>query len=167
MFGLIRKYIKIKPYFIRKANQFFDSNLKGHYVISIHYRGTDKRLEAPRVPYNTVCDAIREYMTTHGPEDYKIFVATDEEQFLQHVKMTFRGLVAAYPSTRSMSQEPIHHGQSISPHQLGEEAIIDCLLLSQGRVLLRTASNLSAWASYFNPEIPIVQLSSSYDPRFS
>jgi hypothetical protein len=41
-------------------------------------------------------------------------------------------------------------------YRKGEEALINCLLLSRCCALIRTTSFLSAWASIFNPALPIV-----------
>jgi hypothetical protein len=47
-------------------------------------------------------------------------------------------------------------------YRKGEEALINCLLLSRCSALIRTTSFLSAWASIFNPALPIVLLNAPY-----
>jgi len=38
----IDKYIRIKPFIMNKIDQFEKDNFRGSFVISIHYRGTEK-----------------------------------------------------------------------------------------------------------------------------
>jgi hypothetical protein len=47
-------------------------------------------------------------------------------------------------------------------YRKGQEALINCLLLSRCSTLIRTTSFLSAWASIFNPGLPIVLLNEPY-----
>ncbi len=69
--------------------------------------------------------------------------------------------VITYSTQRSDDQTALHLKFS-NNYLHGEEAIIDCLLLSRGSVLIRTSSNLSLWSSYFNPSIPVIELSQRY-----
>src|SRR5579872_1851366 len=58
MFGMIQKYFHIKPHILDKINTFDKENFKDYFVISVHYRGTDKIIEAPRLPYEKVSEAV-------------------------------------------------------------------------------------------------------------
>jgi hypothetical protein len=53
-----------------------------------------------------------------------------------------------------------------SNYKKGEGALIDCLLLSRCNTLIRTTSFLSAWASIFNPKLPIVLVNRPYPNKF-
>ena len=63
-------------------------------MIGLHYRGTDKASEAPKVPYEQVQMEVRQ-ITDTLPEDfpYKIFVATDEQAFLDFMIQHFPGKI--------------------------------------------------------------------------
>lgn len=62
---------------------------------------------------------------------------------------------------RSTGEEGIHFSEH-NGYQLGEEALIDSLLLSKCDLLIRTSSNLSLWSTYFQPDIPVFLLSERY-----
>ena len=79
-------------------------------------------------------------------------------------------LIALFPdkvcfntaAIRSESNRPLHASHP-NPYQGGEDALLDCLLLSKSDILVRTSSNLSLISSFFSPEIPVINLSERYD----
>ena len=159
--ALVKKYIHIKPSILEKAAQFIAHHFQNFFVLGVHYRGTDKEKEAPRVPYEEAIAAVAD----HIPSDqlYKIFVATDEAPFLHKMKKTFPGSVISYNAHRSNGLKPVHLSQPKSPYAIGEEALLDALILSHCDFLIRTSSNLSLWSTYFNPELPVKLLNRRYE----
>lgn len=160
-YTFIKKYIHIKPELQGKIDQFFQEKLAGSYVIGVHYRGTDKSIEAPRVKYETVKKAIDEQILglkeKHG-SNYKIFVATDEDGFLAYMENVFGNKIYAQTIERSTDGNPVHSNPKNTPYESGEGALLDCILLSKSNILIRTSSNLSRWSTYFNPSIPVIEL---------
>jgi len=158
---LIVKYIRVKSHILSKVDCFIEDNFPGKFVIGIHYRGTDKLYyEAPRVDYSDVIKNIN-VVTESIPEetDYKIFIATDEEAFLDFMLKRFPGRVCYFEIKRSTDGQPLHLDQSRDPYQAGESALIDALVLSRSDFLIRTSSNLSLCSKYFNPQLPFIELS--------
>ena len=45
---LIKKYIHVRPHIQKKIDIFAAHNFKKHFIIGLHYRGTDKFNEAPQ-----------------------------------------------------------------------------------------------------------------------
>lgn len=154
-FEIIQKYIKVKQPILDIVEDFIQQNFTGNTIITVHYRGTDKYKEAPRVPYDKFVKKISDYIDENSLTDYTIFVASDEQPFVDFIESEFPGTVVSYDVKRSSSLRPIHDAVYKNQYHQGESAIIDCLLLSRGDVLFRTPSNLSRWASYFNPNIPV------------
>ena len=56
--GLIAKYIRIKQDVIDEVNSFCTAYF-GNHVLGLHYRGTDKKDEAPRVDWEKVTRNVR------------------------------------------------------------------------------------------------------------
>ena len=81
-------------------------------------------------------------------------MATDEKRFLQEIQKEFKGRVIFSDVERSSDGKAIHFARSHS-YKTGEDAVVDCLLLSRTNYLLRTASNLSLCSGFFNPDLPI------------
>ncbi|MCE5317962.1 MAG: hypothetical protein LLG04_11480 [Parachlamydia sp.] len=154
---VIQKHIKIKSHIRRKADFFAEHNFKGFHIIGVHYRGTDRVTDASRVPYEEVVDKVQNYIEECHLVNYRIFVATDEQPFLDLMQTIFPKRILAIPAARSTDRKAVHIG-SKTPYLQGEEAMIDCLLLSRSSVLFRCSSWLSTWASAFNPAMPVIML---------
>jgi hypothetical protein len=90
-------------------------------------------------------------------ENIKIFVATDEEPFLEFMQKKFPGKVAAIDAIRSKNGAPIHTSAR-NGYKKGEDALIDCILLSKCSKLYKMASNLSDVSMRFNPFVPVIHL---------
>lgn len=147
---LLSRYVHVKAPIQEKVDQFVQDNFKST-MLAVHYRGTDKHTEAPRVSYARVVRAIQKTIKKLDTEDFQIFVATDEKAFLDHMNILFPGIILSYEGiTRSKDGQPVHLNAS-NPYQVGEEAIIDCLLLSRCDAIIRTTSHLSHMATFFNP----------------
>lgn len=159
---LVSKYIHPKPFIQEKVDDFADKNFKNKYVIGVHYRGTDKVLEAPRVAYEEMAKKVKEIVHKKQTADYIVFVATDEAPFLEYMKNEHPHNIVWWDSVRSDNHKPVHKYPTVSPYKLGEDAIMDCLLLAESDTLVRTASNLSLWSGYFNPKMKIVDMSQRY-----
>lgn len=156
---IIKKHIHVKPAILHKVNTFKKSFFKDLYIIGIHYRGNDKKTEAPRVNYKKVFKLVEKNIPKD--KEFCIFVATDEQQFLDSINKAYPGLVISTDSQRSSNGKAVHHLFHNS-YETGEQALIDCLLLSRCSLLIRTSSNLSLWSTFFNPELPVVLLNNRY-----
>ena len=138
------------------AAQHFD----GKTPLAVHFRGTDKKLEAPRVAWDLCLATVRNYLGQHPDVDC-VFVASDERAFVDY-------LVASLPNVRvchhedhhsSVDGRPIHLGDGGSENYFrGEDALVNCLLMARCTALIKSSSLLSAWACVFNPELPVVLL---------
>lgn len=156
---IIHRYIKPKKHIQDKIDLFIKNEFKDNYIIGVHFRGLDKSSEAPRVPYEVFRDKIQEVIGTRT--NYRIFVATDEQLFLDYIVKCFGGRITYTLSRRSKDHEPIHHihGEQVeNRYALGEEAVIDCYLLAQTDILIRNQSNLSSSAANINPKLPVIDL---------
>ena len=153
-FELIQRYIKPKPHIQEKINAFYEKHFKDKYVIGIHYRGTDKHWEAENKSYEQVCNAILGDLTQHS--DAIIFVATDDQKFLDYAHDQFPGKVVNINMKRSTNDKPLHYPQTNHMYEVGESAVLDCYLLSECTKLFKMASNLSDASSKINQHIPVV-----------
>lgn len=152
--ALITRYIQVRKEILQEVEDFYTLFLKGVFVIGIHYRSTDKWLEAVKVSYQEVIAAAEKALTLH--QEAKIFVATDEVTFLMKMQERYGDRVY-YTKAQRLDEHPIHYASNCN-FLKGREAIIDCLLLAKSDILIRTNSNLSAVSAYFNPKMPIVNL---------
>lgn len=158
--AIIEKYIHIRKNIAHKIHDFYQKNMRNNFVIGVHYRGTDKRCEAPRVSYQTMLEkihsAIELYHNANEQQPLKIFVATDEVAFLEYMRAKFPGKIICIRAIRSKGDRPVHAPSKASAYKKGEDAILDCILLSKCSVLVRVASNLSSCSEQFNPQMPVI-----------
>lgn len=159
---LIRKYIKLKPHVQEKLDHFVQAKFDAPTIIGIHYRGTDKKAEAPRISYDEVATVVAQKIQSIEQNDFKIFIATDEADFVEYMKVQFPRKVICQKMRRAKANGTPLHFQKLNGYQLGLNALLDCLLLARCDILIRTSSNLSLWSTYFNPSIPVVNLSQRY-----
>jgi len=150
---LIDKYIHIKPSILKIVEEKLDK-VADYYLIGVHYRGTDKKTEVPLVSYEDVLEEVNK----HYKKNCQIYVATDDQNFLDLIHMRFHGRVRYLKeATRSLDGKPTHL-HPMSPYLEGKNAIIDCLMLSKCNVLIRTSSNLSLVSTFFNPFLKVVEI---------
>ena len=156
-YRLIQQYIRPRPQVREKVDAYVRAHFEGDFVIGVHYRGTDKLEDAPRVPYESVRAAILDAIGAAGPRPFRLFVATDEQAFVDFMRERFPDGLHCLEMQRSVDGSPIDVLQGDNVKK-GEAALLDCLLLSRCDRLVRTASNLSLCSALFNPDMPVVVL---------
>ncbi len=156
---LINKYITFKPSIVEKVDAFQKKHFVNKFVLGIHYRGTDKKEETPRVPYEQVGEAVQHVLQEIGQGNVCIFVATDEAEFVEYMLRTFGSMVVCNTDVvRSRDDQPLHLSSTRDRYQCGKGAIEDCLLLARCTYFIRTSSNMGLWATFLNPKMPVLEL---------
>ncbi len=138
------------------AREHFSNNM-----IGVHIRGTDKASESKigQRPTITIEDYLAKLrrLISKNPEA-TLFIASDNNESIKVIFETFpKNKKVVYTCTRMSTYDsvvPVCLTEAASA-QLGQEALIDCLLLSKCDNLVCTDSNLAAAAAYFNPESKI------------
>lgn len=161
---LLHEYYVLAPRVIAAVEAVLGHHRGNSRLLGVHYRGTDKATEAPQVSMPRLLATIAAYLD-QNPDYSAVFIATDELAFLELAHRALPGVTLfSNPSAqRSTDGQPIHSQTSAGDRlRKAEEALLDCLVLSRCHALIRTASMLSAWASVFNPELPVVLLNQPY-----
>ncbi len=161
-FELIGRYVRPAPRICDEVESHVREHFKDAFVVGIHYRGTDKSEEAVRVPYEQVRAAVVDTIDTAKPARWKLFVATDEQAFLDYMRAKFPDALTYRRIFRSVDGRAIDVVNEDSSQKKGEDAVIDCLLLSRCQYLIRTESNLGACSALFNPGLPQIRLNRAY-----
>ena len=132
---------------MKRADEF--PSLDG--ALGLHYRGTDKnqsQVETNTVTLEDFLALAEDFIVTH-PDIKTLYVATDEKNFLERIH-------AQHPSLRIIdSGAASHHkdGGIENNFQKGDHALLDCLLLSRCRYLVKCQSALSGFAKILNPQL--------------
>ena len=150
---LIRPFIKINPLVRKKIEQFYSKKMTEKHIVGVHLRGTDKSSEVAQVSPLRILKIAQEQAT---PES-QFFVATDDNRLLETAKKVLQGKVIYYDSYRSDSGKPIH--KKYNKALIGEEVVIEVMLLARCDVLVHTDSNVSISSLLLNPNLESIFLS--------
>jgi hypothetical protein len=160
--AIFTKYVAITGEAVGIADAFAKSNFKGR-TLGVHYRGTDKLPEAPRVAWELAEAAVREAIAT-DPEIATMFVTSDEGEFLRwfaHREFGVEQLSYDWQEV-AIGGRAIHVSDG-DRRRKGSEALVTILLLAKCHTVIRTPSHLSAWAKILNPEQEVVMLAKPYE----
>ena len=148
--NLIKKYITIKSHILWKIINFYVSFMEGKKTVGIHIRGTDKHSEAPPIDISKFIEIANKY------SDHQFLVASDEYAIIDKLKKELKGNVIYYDAFRSNQTGAIH---KINPcEQIGQEVLIEVLLLSYCDIFIHSISNVSTAVLFFNPELHNIYL---------
>jgi len=158
----VRRYVRVKPRVMEKVEQFHDRRMKGGRVLGVHIRGTDLRY-APPVSPAEYFEPIERYLEAHSRA--RIFLATDQVQYLELIKKRYGSIVQNYDCLRSTTSTAPFNLKTGSPYRKGEDVLVDILLLSRCDFLIRGASNIPEMAIYFSENLESRDL--SLDKRYA
>jgi hypothetical protein len=169
---IVHRWLPVKPGIEAEVSAFIADKLQSNYL-ALHWRGTDKHLEAPPVSAASIVDTIRRIYDSMANKPACLFIATDQTDLLTEVVEIVSQLMPSLTCVcrdqvmRSKDGSPVHLQAGLSPQEradMGRDAMIDALILSRSRALVRTASYLSAWASIWNPVLPVFMVNAPH-PR--
>ena len=159
---IIDRYVRVKPNILAKVDAFAAHHFAGSRILGVHMRGTDKgtadagpslmRVVKP-AEYFPHIDA---YAEEHGA--CKVFVATDQEQFLDQMRARYGDRILSYQAIRARGVRNPFEMRDGNGYRKGEDVLIDCLLLSRCDYLLKCTSAVGEFAMYFNQNLSCTDL---------
>ncbi len=126
--------------------------------LGIHYRGTDKN----RSPWDTNPVTRGDFLTLvedflgRQPEFTSVLVATDEFEFVDEARRRLGGRTIVNLGEVGFFKEKKGDGAAKA-----DRALLDCVLLSRCRTVLKCSSALSAFAKVLNPALACFRVSAS------
>jgi len=161
----VSRFLHVKPHIRTRVEQFAEQHIAPEYTFGVQIRGTDFAYAEPTEPrsyFRTIDDLVRRKKIT----SFRVFLATDQSQFVDHFSRQFGDRLITYSSTRSTSDVPPFLFRDMSPYKKGEDVLMDILLLAKCDFLLKSASAVGEYALWFNPNLDCVDfaLESQYDP---
>lgn len=178
---LLRRYIKIKPAIMNECNEFYREQMANKVCISVHvrYAGAHNSEKPGAVQIEDYFYEI-DQLIPHINQDYIIFLATDSNYVVKEFQKKYKKNVVFTDAIRSEHMEEVHlifdnpdywlshpeeFHQKKPGYKGGKDALIDCLLLSHGEYLIHTTSNVSDFATFFNPEIKSIFVPRNITPK--
>jgi hypothetical protein len=150
---LFKIYFSPKPIIKERVDLVLRQIQGGQFDLSIHYRGTDKALEAPLVKYETFADAIRRYQ---GMIDGlgSVFLATDDSKFEEFIQQAFPAIeFITYKLGEPLDASRGRHFSDMRPEDKAIEAIVNMFLIASSKFCIRSSSYLSAISKIINPDL--------------
>lgn len=107
------------------------------------------------LPWIEFCRLVEQTLALN-PQLTNILVSSDEQAFVDFFReWPFNRPVSVAPAKLLSKGEMPVHFSGYPGLEIGREALISSLLLSQCGHLVKMPSYLSAWSKIFNPELPV------------
>ena len=159
---LVDAHIRIKPHIERTVSSFVSDSFRGRPVLGVHMRGTDKGAahSPPHLMRIVQPDEYFPHIDAYieANANCLIFVATDQRQFLDELGARYQDRVISYDSIRASGWRNPFEKPSGKGYKLGEDVLIDALLLSRCDFLLKCTSAVGEYAMYFNRDLNCIDL---------
>lgn len=148
----VKKYVYPKANIGEKVNNFTQENFEKYHIIGVHIRGTDFGYAQPIKP-ETYFQEIDQIVLSQNLKAYKIFLATDQKQFVTIFKAKYGSRIITYDAFRSEDHIAPYRYKTTSPYKMGEDVLIDVLLLSRSNYLLKGPAAVGEVALWFNQNL--------------
>jgi hypothetical protein len=167
---IVQEHVRVRPSVADKVARFRAERLGGR-VLGVHIRGRERARErllfAPDglVPLECYVREIDGYLASHPSSD--VFCATDSQYALDALEERYGSRLVYYPATRLSPADEhlgLHHTDPGRHDRagIGEEVVIECLLLSGCDYLLHGSSNVSLTARLMKPTLDHLDLYRKY-----
>ena len=165
--ALFSRHLKVNSKLESESKTWFCDVFSNRFVIGVHYRGSDKYIEADKLSFESVLTPIKRIigiLQSQGISNIGVFVATDDSCFLPFIKQQLKhvSVNAREQFCRSNNLLGVHNQGIEDGTVLAYEAMTDALLLSRTNLLVKTSSLLSGWAAILGQNMPILFLGSPY-----
>jgi hypothetical protein len=165
-YEIFKKYIKINKEIKLEADKFIKKNFINKKVLGVHFRGSDMKTQE-RHPFPPSFKQIYSHIEHElKNKNYnKIFLVTEELDYLEKLKSKYKDKICYYDSYRSKNPD-IFNNQKRKNHRylIGKENIIDMLLLSKTKTIICTNSNMADASSFLKKsKIRIIKINNGYN----
>ena len=143
---LCKKYLKVKPHILDKVQSFIDNNFNGKKYFSIHRRGTDHFHDNPLL---SVENYLKEADKLFEEYEYGL-ICTDENKTIDAFKNRYGDKIKSYDSLRCDNDQGIHYSVgALAPYKMGEDVMIESILMSKSDHLIKTVSGVSLFSIFY------------------
>jgi hypothetical protein len=171
--GLLNKHLILKPRVRQMVDDFCRAHFQTRPILGVHYRGIEK-LGDPLYsrkaadPQECYLREMRLFLRKHPSA--RIFVATDSRQFMEAAKSAFGDTVISREVTRLEKEEEsvglhFRNPAKINGPRLGEEVLLDALILAKTDFFIHGISNVSNAVLFFNPKLKHIDVEIRYGKK--
>lgn len=163
----VATYIRVQPKIQEIVDAFWGQQLAGRPVLGVHIRGTDLEYADPLAP-ECYFACIDQRLAQPEWADARLFIATDQVQFLELFLKKYQDRLVYRDCLRSATATaPFQMSTERSGYMMGEEVLVDALLLSRCGHIIKGPAALGEYALWFNAGVDCddLALESDFDPR--
>ena len=155
---LFKKYLRPTPVITARVDSVLNALPSRRFDLSLHFRSTDKALEAEVVSYDVFAQAIEDHRKCGGGLD-EVFIATDDIAFESFIRTRLvRSNISSYNLGTPTDASRGRHFSDLPAETKAVEALVNMFLLASAPTLIRTASYMSAISKFINPGLRTVTL---------
>jgi hypothetical protein len=125
---LIEKYLRPRQSILNDCEAFFRAHLAGSRFVALHIRGSDKTIEDAEL--DRINQANFAALTTIDA-GWKIFLLTDDENWVTRIKMAYGDRVVTTDSHRTSGTTGVHYLNLHDRIRLGREVMVDVYLATR------------------------------------
>ena len=183
--SVLKQHIRLLPNFQAELDAFAESNFRGKFMIAAHIKHPSHVIEQPGgaiAHTENYVNAIRLELEKRNIDfssaDWGIFLATDQDRVVSHLRSEFGARVFCYDDVRRTREHEDAHFDSLSKSEqsaegfqvqhlvaanqdswsvrMAWEVIRDAMTMARCNALLHIVSNVSTAVSYFNPDVELI-----------
>ncbi len=155
------KYFNFADCVTNVVDEFMCKIGLSEFDVGIHYRGTDKRSEAPVIGFCDTLAVVEKVLPSKKMPT--IFLATDNAAFAAIVRERFVCCnVVSFEYGLNLDPTIPRHFSNMSPREKALDALVNIILLSNAKVCVRTSSHFSAWSRILNRNMKQITLNRPY-----
>lgn len=164
---IVDRYIRYRPHIAQAIDDFHARHLAGHHVIGVHIRGTDGNRSPARgfdISFDRYFSAIEREIEAAGRENCRVFVATDEQNFIDLFVEKYGDLIVSFDSIRKTDDDMVFGkgptGQILPAYITksqdvavtnGRDVVIEYGLLCKSQTFIHNYSSISDAVRYSVP----------------
>jgi hypothetical protein len=157
--GLYSRFVRPRPFLVARADAIFEAGLAGVFRLGVHYRNPRHGHECldPIPPPEAFIARARRILAGAGPA--RVFLASDYQPAVDAFEAAFGSMLVVQPAVQRATAEDhdqVHHVRPEPSFALGEQVLVDCLLLARCEALLHVTSNVATAAAIINPRLKLI-----------
>jgi hypothetical protein len=151
------EHVRVREELRRRVDELWRDGAGSGEAIAVHYRHPDHSHECPREnPPLEVCIGATEKLVSRSRAS-RVVLATDVHEAVDGFRATFGERLLVQPDVARAPMAQTQYDWGAPPGiALGEQTLIDALLLARCDVLLHCTSNIATAVGYMNPALRMV-----------
>ncbi len=155
---ILEKYIRVTDEVSFEVESFAHNNFDDSPVLGVCYLGPEKKVNVTPPSFKNFYDRIDIMLQKNNFFGCMIFVSTDDAVFLEEMIERYGPRVVYRDVPRGDSTVSAVYNSRTPHFDKGFDEIVDCLLLAKCEGIVRTNSNISTAAGFFNPDLELVTI---------